>query len=297
MLDSAHANLPATPKAFGAYLELLQQGRTSQLSVAAVRGERHEEQSSGIRKRPARMPKAIVPPATNEQLLGPEAQDETAARTATLRVTVLNGDLSFVRQPLLLGHYRSSKLTGAEWVMNELIGGAMAASLAKGQYPDAPESHQAFTNTRAAPDDPRQLPRPEAVVIVGLGEREVAAISPQRSNVVSSRKQRVSERASLVTPELAATLTAARHRYESRSVRSADRPGVEKRTTPCLEQRRGFRVTRATDMAACRPPVADRTVLNRAAEAWRALQMTADGAVRSTSRWSSTRAGRAAAAA
>ena len=119
------------------------------------------------------------------------------AATATLRVTVVNGDLSFVRQPLLLGHYRSSKLTGAEWVMNELIGGAMAASLAKGQYPDAPESHQAFLNTRAAPDDPRQLPRPEAVVIVGLGEEgklEPADLVATVKRGVIAWAQRVSER-------------------------------------------------------------------------------------------------------
>ena len=51
-------------------------------------------------------------------------RDDAPPQT-TLRVTVVNGDLTFVRQPLLLGHYRSSLLTGTERVMDRLVGGAM----------------------------------------------------------------------------------------------------------------------------------------------------------------------------
>ena len=35
-----------------------------------------------------------------------------------LNVSVFNGDLKFVRQPLLIGHYRSMTLTGAEAVVD-----------------------------------------------------------------------------------------------------------------------------------------------------------------------------------
>ena len=90
---------------------------------------------------------------------------------AALRVTVVNGDLTFVRQPLLLGHYRSLRLTGTERVMDRLIGGAMAASLKANLYPDAPgiapgvRQHAASIAT-----NPWRLPRPEAVVVLGLGE-------------------------------------------------------------------------------------------------------------------------------
>jgi hypothetical protein len=38
-------------------------------------------------------------------------------RAAQLRVTVVNGDLTFQQAPLLLGHYRSTRLTGTERVM------------------------------------------------------------------------------------------------------------------------------------------------------------------------------------
>ena len=68
-----------------------------------------------------------------------------------LRITVVNGDLTFVAEPLMLGHYRASKLTGTERVMNGLIGGAMHGALQRGLYPVTPGSQQVFVNTRATP--------------------------------------------------------------------------------------------------------------------------------------------------
>jgi hypothetical protein len=238
-------------------------------------------------KRPARMPRAAVPPTTNEQILGAAAQDEPIADTLTLRVKVVNGDLAFVRQPLLLGHYRSSNLTraGAERVMNELIGGAMAASLAKGQYPDAPESHQVFVNKRAAPDDPRQLPRPEAVVIVGLGEEgkmEPADLARTIERGVIAWAQRLSERpnppaafdlaATLIgsggigmSPGQSAQLIVQGVREANETLRAGGDEGPE------------------GDGNQAWPHVAHLSLielyLDRATEAWRALQMTTGDAV------------------
>ena len=76
----------------------------------------------------------------------------------------------FVRQPLMLGHYTSMRLTGTERVVDKLLGGAMSASLGAGLYPDAPATHQVFVNTGVNRDNPLQLPRPEAAIVVGLGE-------------------------------------------------------------------------------------------------------------------------------
>ena len=86
-----------------------------------------------------------------------------------LRVSVVNGDLSFVSQPLLLGHYRALKLTGTEQVMNELVGSTMEHSLAAGVYPDEPGTHQVFMNTQVDSENPWRPPRPQAVIVVGLG--------------------------------------------------------------------------------------------------------------------------------
>jgi CHAT domain-containing protein len=86
-----------------------------------------------------------------------------------LTVGVLNGNLRFVAQPVLLGHYGAMKLTGTERLMDTLIGGGMSQSLAIGEYPEPPGTYQVFIN-RAARSNPFQMPRPEAVVVVGLGD-------------------------------------------------------------------------------------------------------------------------------
>ena len=91
------------------------------------------------------------------------------AEPSPLRIIVVNGDLTYVSEPLLIGHYRSSKLTGAEAVMDRAIGEAMTASLERGLYPDAAGTHQIFINTKQDTDNPWQLPRPAAVIVAGLG--------------------------------------------------------------------------------------------------------------------------------
>lgn len=87
-----------------------------------------------------------------------------------LGVTVIHGDLSFIRQPLLIGHYRSLRLTGTEAVMNELIGEAMDTAHKLGIYPVAIGTHQVFMNHNTDRDNPWRLPRPQAVIVAGLGE-------------------------------------------------------------------------------------------------------------------------------
>jgi CHAT domain-containing protein len=87
-----------------------------------------------------------------------------------LRITVTNGDLTFESEPLLVGHYHALQLTGTEKVMDRLIGGAMTESLEMGVYPVAPGSHQIFINSRPNLERGSFMPRPAAVIVVGLGE-------------------------------------------------------------------------------------------------------------------------------
>jgi len=102
----------------------------------------------------------------------PSPAPSTSARPNghPLKITVVNGDLTFEEAPILLGHYRATRLTGTEKVMNDLIGGAMKHSLDMGLYPLGPGTHQIFVNTRFDPESPRRMPRPKAVIVVGLGE-------------------------------------------------------------------------------------------------------------------------------
>jgi len=51
--------------------------------------------------------------------------------------------------------------------MDHALKGAMSASLQRSLYPTAPGTYQAFRNVNANPDNPWQLPRPEAVIVAG----------------------------------------------------------------------------------------------------------------------------------
>ncbi len=94
----------------------------------------------------------------------------TGTMPSPLQITVSNANLKFVRQPTMVGHYRSIALTGTELAMDVLIGGTMTSALRGGLYPDLPGSQQIFINTHANHDNPMQPPRPGAVIVVGLGE-------------------------------------------------------------------------------------------------------------------------------
>lgn len=130
---------------------------------------------------------------------------------AALQVAVVNGNLRFVPQPLLLGHYRSAALTGTEQVMDGLIGGAMGTALGLGHYPEQPGSYEVFINTRAARDNPLQLPRPKAVIVVGLGEEgtlnPVDLVRTVSAGVVAWARRLAESTEPLAGPlEIAATL-------------------------------------------------------------------------------------------
>jgi tetratricopeptide (TPR) repeat protein len=214
-VDAPHDQLASSTAAFDGYVELLQRGRTSRLqsaAPAATRGTARgatDAPAKSVRMRPARTPKRPPPPSAGGRLLGTTFEDEEALRDpAALRVTIINGDLSFVPTAMILGHYRSSILTGTEHVMDDLVGCVMQASLDKGQYPDAPGSHQVFVNTRPS-TDPRHLPRPQAVVVVGLGEegklKPAQLVATVRQGVLAWA-QRLSEMGNRPTFDLAATL-------------------------------------------------------------------------------------------
>jgi hypothetical protein len=205
-LDCDHGTLPSESGAFTAYLELLDSGTTTllaPLAQSAVRGAiatrsadgaavvtRSGDGAARVRSRPSRTRSGERPRQSDADLYALDDRQLTgpAARGTALRISVTNGDLSFVAQPILLGHYRSMRLTGTERVMDRLIGGTMDRSLRAGLYPDPPGTHQIFVNTRADSGNPlRRLPRPAAVIVAGLGEE--GALRP--SSVVQTVRQAI----------------------------------------------------------------------------------------------------------
>ena len=173
-LDCEHGDLADAENAFEAYRELLELGDTERLKpLTASRGA--PTAASLVRSRPARERQAgLRPPSELGDVLrlGMDEAPPVTSRGAgaALRLSVHNGNLKFISNTLMVGHYGASKLTGTEAVVDRYIGGAMSASLALGLYPEAPGTHQFFINHRQDPDSPLALPRPPHVVVVGLGE-------------------------------------------------------------------------------------------------------------------------------
>ena len=197
-VDCEHGDLPKKRSAFDAYLELLKDGRTERLATVPIAGATRDAASvsagaapasARVRSRPSRLQITNEPPRRPGDVLAKEVRTlgSAAGRRTPLRITVTQGDLTFVSEPLLIGHYRASKLTGTEDVMDGLVGRKMSEALKRGLYPNAPGSHQVFLNTRENPDNPWQLPRPKAVIVVGLGE-EGSLRSP---DLVSTVRQAV----------------------------------------------------------------------------------------------------------
>ena len=176
-VDASHGELPDVQEAFEAYLELLEDGQTTRLNeLSPPRAARGGAASATalplVRSRPSRQRGAAQAPLVDpfELFATSDPVPGGATRHAVLRVSVHNGNLKFISQTLMVGHYVSSRLTGTEGVVDRFIGGAMSASLAAGLYPESPGAHQIFVNHEQDPDNPLALPRPPHVVVAGLGE-------------------------------------------------------------------------------------------------------------------------------
>ncbi|HEV7578456.1 MAG TPA: CHAT domain-containing protein [Caldimonas sp.] len=236
-LDASHGDLPTVAKAFPAYLELLTRGETALLDVldAAAVGVRSgagagvgagvgagaattstTDAASVARSRPSRGRQPSLPPSNPADVLGVATRSagdggRAGAASRALHVSVLNADLKFVHQPLVVGHYRSLALTGTEGVVDKLVGRAMSRSLAAGLYPDRIGSHQIFGNVRKDPENVLAMARPLAVVVAGLGEegklRAVDLVYTVRQAVIAyAQRLAESENGAPAEFEIAATL-------------------------------------------------------------------------------------------
>ncbi|BFG79545.1 hypothetical protein PTKU46_75780 [Paraburkholderia terrae] len=99
----------------------------------------------------------------------PQQAHDAQAGGGALRVSVVNGNLLFIEQPLLLGHYCDAALTGVEGVVDELMSGILSTSLRLGRYPQTIGAQQVFVNAGRRVKLPCERPRPEGAIVVGLG--------------------------------------------------------------------------------------------------------------------------------
>ena len=228
--------------------------------------------TAGMRPAPARRARMTGEPGGQTETAGPPAHP--------FEITVVNGDLSFERLPLMVGHYHSARLTGAERVIDRMTGGVMQRSLDLGAYPVEPGACQVFLNTHVAKDRAWLSPRPEAVIVVGLGQEGGLRASYLAYTVrqgVIAWAQRVAERDRAAKPpakplRLSATLIGSggsgvtvgeAARLIAQGVHEANellgRDAAAGRALPLVQELRLVEL-----------------YLDRANEAWRALRMQAE---------------------
>lgn len=109
--------------------------------------------------------------------VGPRADDVDGQASANpdisadrVDVTVFNADLRFSNCALLVGHYRSTMLTGAEAVIDGLMGGVMNRSMGAGLYPSAIGAHHVFGNLNDLAEPFSSEAHSAVVVVAGLGD-------------------------------------------------------------------------------------------------------------------------------
>jgi hypothetical protein len=283
-----HGSLPDRRDAFTAYQELLEKGSTTLIEAlsdpALARGIAAPVE---IYSRPSRAPQKGTPPRVERQALesAPLAPAiEVSAGRPALRVTVLNGDLTYLQQPLIIGHYRSMRLTGTEAVVDRLLGHTMRQSLRVGTYPDEVGSNRVFTNLRPARTE---TPRgPDAIIVVGLGEeaklRGPDLVRAVRQGVLAWA-QRLSEQRGNDTPEfeLAATLIGSggtgisagqSAQLVAQGVFEANERLADEHDAPVDDDRGGRALGRVGRL------VLNELYLDRASEALRALQLQEEAA-------------------
>ena len=213
---------------------------------------------------------------------GPRARlkstEVRAARTdrnpAEFTVTVVNGDLSFESLPLLVGHYRSTELTGAEAFIDRITQRALSRSLDLGVYPDEPGTHQVFLNKYLDPNRDALTPRPEAVIVVGLGQEgslRPADLSRSVRRAVLGWAQRVAEKGHVPDASLSLSSTlmgSGGHGITAAQAAVLIAQGIYEANELLVKKSSGL--PRVTQLRLIE------LYTDRAGEAWRALHMQAE---------------------
>lgn len=185
-----HGDLLRERSTFRAYRELLDSGTTGALPALEAGAARAGAAAAAAAPalRPWIAVRSPYPPTVGEitaAALGNGLQPPAAALVPEparlpLDVTVVHGDLKHVREPLLVGHYRSETLSGAERALDAWLGGTLTRALHLGAYPSRQGEQQVFVNCRGSDNvfAAESTPRPEAVIVAGLAEED--ELTPQR---------------------------------------------------------------------------------------------------------------------
>ncbi|MGA7178506.1 MAG: CHAT domain-containing protein [Thiobacillaceae bacterium] len=159
-----HGDLAGTEEYFPGIVDLLQKGATDKLGrVPRARGE----------EAPSFVLEAPPPVVPNEEelaraFMGSGPRRRVSSRTTqVLRVSVWAGDLRFLDQPVMCGHYIGDAISGAEAALDDMLNGALSERERLGVY--ANELGTSAIVLRRPGDEERARGSRPGAVIVGLG--------------------------------------------------------------------------------------------------------------------------------
>lgn len=153
-----HGDLPRHEKAFGAYLDLLQQG-TTRLLTNKQPVDRGAAMSFDLPDEPA----PIYPDAETLEAAAMGSKARYARPTAKVRpltIQVRHGDLAFSPFPVMVGHYQQDSLNGAELHLDGKLDQRLSERYKRSLYPGPIDTAAVILDKETSP--------PGAVVI-GLG--------------------------------------------------------------------------------------------------------------------------------
>lgn len=159
-----HSDLTGTAEYFPAILDLLTSGSTSRLDrLPRTRG-------AAVQPVVLEAPPPVVPGEEElaRAIFGSGPRRRVRARKATLAVNVVAGDLRFIDQPLLCGHFVGDPLAAAEADLDERLEGRLSERQRLGVYA-GPIGTSAIVLSPPSASQAARGSRPGAV-IVGLGD-------------------------------------------------------------------------------------------------------------------------------
>ena len=179
--DADHGGLAADARLFPAIAELLSLGDTHLLSTSAPPVNRRGEER-GLNPRAERV---LYPTAADlmASVFGRRAARPRGAGSerSGFRVSVVHGDLTFARFPIMVGHYEGDTIIGPESVVDRMFDGALTTRYNLGLNPGALGT--SLIVMREPTPLQRALQMPTGAMVVGLG-RWGALTAGQIANIV-----------------------------------------------------------------------------------------------------------------
>lgn len=163
-MAAAHGDLADHKPAFPALVELLEHGRTTNLSTtppSLARGE--------IRDLPY-VPQPVLYPTQSELvagLMGKPVRTYRRREPVSLSVRVTHGDLRYATYPVMVGHYLGDTIVAAESYLDSKLDHALSQRYQLGIYPGALETTAIVQRPTSELD--KRLGIPRGAIVIGLG--------------------------------------------------------------------------------------------------------------------------------